>query len=271
MKIYKVLSVLAGISILAVMFAGCSDAKSDKTIVVGASPSPQAEILQYVKPQLEAKGYSLKVVTYEDYVQPNKALTDKTLDANYFQHVPYLNNYNKQNGTNIVSAGAIHYEPLGIYPGKSKSLSDLKDGDSIAVPNDTTNEARALLLLQDNNIIKVDSSKGLNITKNDITSNPKNIKLVELDAAQIPRSLNDVNFGVINGNYALSAGLSVKKNALASESANSSAAKTYANIIAVRNGDQNKAAIKALVSVLKSSQTKKWILNKYQGNVVAVN
>lgn len=273
MKIRRILSVLATAAVLAAVSAGCSTTtapKSTKVITVGASPSPHAEILEYIKPQLQAKGYTLKVVTYEDYVQPNKALTDKTLDANYFQHQPYLDDYNKKNGTDIVSAGAIHYEPLGIYPGKTKTLSALKDGATIAIPNDTTNEARALLLLEANGLIKLDSSKGLSATVNDVTSNPKNIKFSELDAAQIARSLQDVDLGVINGNYALDAGLSVTKDALAKEGASSLAAKTYANIIAVRKGDQNRADIKALVAVLKSAQTKKWINEKYKGSVVPV-
>lgn len=273
MKIRRILSVLATAAILAAVSAGCSTTtapKSTKVITVGASPSPHAEILEYIKPQLQTKGYTLKVVTYEDYVQPNKALTDKTLDANYFQHQPYLDDYNKKNGTDIVSAGAIHYEPLGIYPGKTKTLSALKDGATIAISNDTTNEARALLLLEANGLIKLDSSKGLSTTVNDVTSNPKNIKFSELDAAQIARSLQDVDLGVINGNYALDAGLSVTKDALAKEGASSLAAKTYANIIAVRKGDQNRADIKALVAVLKSTQTKKWINEKYKGSVVPV-
>lgn len=264
----RLVSAVAAAAVLATLLAGCSAGKSSKTITVGASPSPHAEILEYIKPQLQAKGYTLKIVTYEDYVQPNKALTDKTLDANYFQHQPYLDDYNKKNGTDIVSAGSIHYEPLGIYPGKTKSLADLKDGATVAIPNDTTNEARALLLLEANSLIKVDTSKGFSATVKDITSNPKNLKFSELDAAQIGRSLKDVDLGVINGNYAIDAGLSVTKDALAKEDADSASAKTYANIIAVRKGDEDKPAIQALVQVLKSDETKKWITDKYKGAVV---
>lgn len=270
MKISRIVSIAAAAAVLAVSVAGCAS-KSSKVITIGASPSPHAEILEYIQPQLKAKGYTLKIVTYEDYVQPNKALTDKTLDANYFQHKPYLDDYNKKNGTNIVSAGAVHYEPLGIYPGKTKTISGLKEGATIAVPNDTTNEARALLLLQTNGIIKLDSSAGLDATIKDITSNPKKIKITELDAAQIGRSLKDVDLGVINGNYAIDAGLSVSKDALAKEDATSLAAKTYANIIAVRSGDQDSPKIKALISVLKSDQTKQWITDKYKGAVVPVD
>ena len=278
MKKRNLFALLASAALLTATLAGCAKssagAQSSGTssslpvITVGASPTPHAEILEYVKPQLKAKGYDLKIVTYEDYVQPNKALTDKTLAANYFQHQPYLDDYNQKNGTELVSAGAIHYEPLGIYPGKTKSLAELKDGATIALPNDTTNEARALLLLEANSLIKVDASKGLSATVKDITAHPKNLKFSELDAAQIGRSLQDVDLGVLNGNYAIDAGLSVTKDALAKEDANSVAAKTYANIIAVRKGDENKPAIKALVEVLKSQQTKDWINQKYQGAVV---
>lgn len=267
MKKRNLFAVLAAVAVVTASFAGCSS-KSDKVIKIGATPSPHAEILEYIKPQLKAKGYTLDIVTYEDYVQPNKALTEKTLDANYFQHQPYLTDYNKKNKTDIVSAGSIHYEPLGIYPGKTKSIADLKSGASIAIPNDTTNEARALLLLEAKGIITVDSSKGLSATVKDIKTNTKNLKFTELDAAQIGRSLKDVDLGVINGNYAIDAGLSISKDALAQEDASSVAAKTYANIVAVRKGDQNKAKIKALVEVLKSDETQKWITDKYKGAVV---
>lgn len=272
MKFNKFLFISAVAVLASAMFAGCAaKTTSLKVIKVGASPAPHAEILEFVKPQLKAQGYDLQIVTYEDYVQPNKALTDKQLDANYFQHQPYLTNYNTKNGTDLVSAGAIHYEPLGIYPGKTKKLADLKPGATIAIPNDTTNEARALLLLQSNGLIEVNGSKGLSSTVNDITSNPKSLKFSELDAAQIARSLPDVDLGVINGNYALDAGLSVAKDALARETADSAAAKTYANIIAVRKGDENRADIKALVAALKSDKTKKYIESKYKGSVVPVS
>jgi D-methionine transport system substrate-binding protein len=269
MNLKKYLSLVAATVVTVTSLASCASTSSNsKVITVGASPSPHAEILEYIKPQLKAAGYDLKIVTYQDYVQPNKALTDKQLDANYFQHQPYLTDYNKKNSTDIVSAGAIHYEPLGIYPGKLKSLSDLKEGSSIAIPNDTTNEARALLLLEANNLIKIDESKGLSATIKDITENTKKLKFVELDAAQIGRSLKDVDLAVINGNYAIDAGLSVSKDTLAKEDASSIAAQTYANIIAVRKGDENSAKIKALVAALKSEKTKSWITDKYKGSVV---
>lgn len=267
-NIAKILSVALAAALTSVSFTGCGKTAGAKLIKIGASPSPHAEILEYIKPQLKAEGYELKIVTYEDYVQPNKALTDKQIDANYFQHQPYLTDYNKKNGTDIVSAGAIHYEPLGIYGGKTKTLSALKGGDTVAIPNDTTNEARALLLLQSENLIKVNAGKGLDATVNDIVGNPKKLKFTELDAAQIGRSLGDVNIGVINGNYALDTGLSVTKDALTHEKSSSVAAKTYANIIAVRSGDQSRADIKALVKVLKSAKTRQWILSKYKGAVV---
>jgi D-methionine transport system substrate-binding protein len=271
MKFRKVLALTAALAVSATVYAGTTaSAKTLTTITVGASPSPHAVILAYIKPQLKALGYNLKIVNFDDYVLPNKALTDKSLDANYFQHQPYLTDYNTKNKTNIVSAGAIHYEPLGIYAGKAKSLSALQSGATIAVPNDTTNEARALLLLQDNKLITIKKGKGIDATVKDIATNPKNLNFKELDAAQIARSLNDVDLGVINGNYALSAGLSIS-NALAKESATSVAAKTYANIIAVRKGDQNRPEIKSLVKVLKSAATKAWITKKFKGAVLPVN
>ena len=232
-------------------------ASGDKVITVGASPSPHAEILAAAKDALKAEGYELKVVEYTDYVQPNLALESKSLDANYFQHLPYLENFNKERGTKLVSAAAIHYEPFGIYAGKSKDLKNIQDGAKIAVPNDVTNEARALLLLADQGLIKLK------------VENPHKIEIVEVEAAQVPRSLPDVDFGVINGNFAIAAGLKVS-DALAAESADSVAAKTYANIIAVREGDENSDKTKALVKALTTAEIKQFIENKYQGAVVPI-
>lgn len=248
------------------VFAGCGS-KSNK-LVVGASPSPHAEILKQVQADLKAKGIDLQIQEFTDYVQPNLSLADKNLDANFFQHKPYLDDFNKKNKTDLVSAGQIHYEPLGIYPGKVKSLDAIPDGATIAVPNDTTNEARALLLLQTNGLIKVKPDAGLNATVKDITENPKNIKIKELEAAQLSRALPDVDLAVINGNYAIEAGFNVAKDALAKEEANSVAAQTYANIIAVRKGDENREDIKALIQALKSDKVKKFIEEKYKGAVV---
>ncbi|WP_314155327.1 MetQ/NlpA family ABC transporter substrate-binding protein [Stomatobaculum longum] len=256
--------------------AGSSEAGSsaaaatgDKVITVGASPSPHAEILEVAKDALKAEGYELKVVEYTDYVQPNLALESKSLDANYFQHLPYLENFNKERGTKLVSVAAIHYEPFGIYAGKSKDLKSLPEGAKIAVPNDVTNEARALLLLADQGLITLKDNTDINATKQDIVENPHNIEIVEVEAAQVPRSLQDVDFGVVNGNFAIASGLKVA-DALATEAADSVAAKTYANIVVVREGDENSEKTQALVKALTTAEIKQFIENKYQGAVVPI-
>jgi D-methionine transport system substrate-binding protein len=236
-------------------------------IVVGATPSPHAEILNAAKDALKAKGYELVVKEYTDYVQPNLALDSKDLDANFFQHKPYLDQFNEEKKTNLVSAAPIHYEPFGIYAGKTKTLEELKDGAQIAVPNDVSNEARALLLLADNGLIELKEGVELEATKNDIVKNDKNFKIIEVEAAQIPRSLGDVDIAVINGNYAIEAGLKVSQ-ALAIEDASSVAATLYSNIIAVRSGDETNEKTKALVEVLTSDEIKKFINDKYDGAVV---
>ena len=247
---------------------GSGTGKKEVTLVIGASPTPHAEILQQVVGTLKAEGIDLKIQQYTDYIQPNLAVQSGAIEANYFQHLPYLQDFNKQHHTDLVSAGAIHYEPLGLYPGKKKTLAAVSNGSQIAVPNDTTNEARALLLLQDIGWIKLKAGAGINATKQDIVSNPHNLKIIEIEAAHIPRSLQDVDYAVINGNYALQAGLTVDKDALASEKADSLAAKTYANIIAVKKGDENKPEIKALMKALRSEKVKKYIEDTYKGNVV---
>lgn len=208
-----------------------------KKIIVGASPAPHAEILNAAKEVLASKGYELDIVEYTDYVLPNNALDSGDLDANYFQHKPYLDSFNEQNGTKLVSAGAIHYEPFGIYAGKTSSLDELKDKATVLVPNDVSNEARALLLLEAQGLIKLKEGVGLEATRNDIVENPKNLDIVELEAAQLPRSLPDCDIAVINGNYAIEAGLKVS-DALAAEDSESLAATTYGNIVAVREGDE---------------------------------
>ena len=244
-------------------------ADTDTTIKVAASAVPHAEILEAAKPLLAEQGYTLEIQIFDDYVQPNLVVESGDFDANYFQHAPYMEQFNKEKGTKLVDAGDIHYEPFGIYPGTKKSLDEIADGDEIAVPNDTTNEARALLLLQDNGIIKLKDGAGLTATVNDIAENPHNIKIVELEAAQVARVTGETAFVVLNGNYALQAGYSVKKDALAYEAADSEAAKTYVNIIAVKDGNQDSDAIKALVKVLKSDDIKKFIDEKYDGAVIA--
>jgi hypothetical protein len=249
--------------------SSAAEATGDKVITVGASPSPHAEILEAAKDALKAEGYELKVVEYTDYVQPNLALESKSLDANYFQHLPYLENFNKERGTKLVSVAAIHYEPFGIYAGKSKDLKNLPDGAKIAVPNDVTNEARALLLLADQGLITLKDNTDINATKQDIVENPHNIEIVEVEAAQVPRSLQDVDFGVVNGNFAIASGLNVA-DALATEAADSVAAKTYANIVVVREGDENSEKTQALVKALTTAEIKQFIENKYKGAVVPI-
>ena len=264
-----VLTACGGNSGAATTAAASSSAASDNVITVGASPSPHAEILEAIKPELEAQGYELKVVEYSDYVQPNVALSEGDLDANYFQHLPYLENYNTENGTDLASAGAIHFEPMGLYAGKSSDITNVPDGAKIAVPSDATNEARALLLLQDQGVIKLTDGVGLEATANDIVENPRNVELVEVEAAAVPRSLQDADFGVINGNYALSAGLDTSAT-LASEGADSEAAQTYANIVAVRNGDEDSEKTQALLKALTSDTARKFIEDTYKGSVIPV-
>ena len=243
-------------------------AGNGETIKIAASATPHAEILAEAAGILETYGYELDIVEFDDYVQPNLVVESGEFDANYFQHIPYLDSFNAEQGTHLVNAGGIHYEPFGIYPGKKASLSDIADGDSIAVPNDTTNEARALLLLQDNGLLKLKDGAGLTATVNDIVENPYNIKFVELEAAQVARVVKEVEFVVLNGNYALEAGYSVGRDSIAYEASDSVAAKTYVNIIAVKEGNENSDKIKALVSVLRSDDIKKFIEDNYDGAVV---
>lgn len=257
---------------LAVGLSGCGAQKQgpvkEGSIVVGASPSPHAQILEAVSEQLAQKGYQLEIKEFTDYIMPNTALEDGELDANFFQHQPYLTDFNEKNGTKLVSAAAIHFEPLGIYGGKTADLADLPEGAQIAVPNDTTNEARALWLLQAQGIIEVDEQADLEATKQDITSNPKNVEIVEMEAAQLPRALADVDFAVINGNYAVAA--EIADQVLVTEDKDSEAAKQYANIVAVREGDENREDIKALVEALQSDEVKAYIEETFGSTVIPV-
>lgn len=247
---------------------GCKNGKKDdKKIIVGASPTPHAEILEEAREEIEKEGYTLEIKEFDDYVKPNQALTDGDLDANFFQHEPYLIDYNKKNKTDIEVAGVEHFEALGVYKGKKKSFDELTSGDKIAVPNDTTNEARALLLLESQGIIKLKDGVGLEATKKDIVSNPKNIEIEEIDAAIIPKTLPDVALGVINGNFALGAKLTADDR-IASESSDSEAANKYANVVAVNKGDKDSKKIKVLVKALHSEKVKKFIEDKYQGTVI---
>ena len=238
-----------------------------KKIVVGASPAPHAEILRAAKDVLAKKGYELEILEYVDYIQPNLALESEDLDANYFQHLPYLESFNEENGTKLVSAAAIHYEPFGIYAGKVSSLEELADGATVAVPNDTTNEARALLLLEAQGLIKLKEGADLTVTRNDIVENPKNLDIKEMEAAQIPRVVEDVDIAVINGNYAIDAGFKVSE-ALAVEDSESIAATTYGNVIAVREGHDKDENIVALVEALTSDEVKAFMETTYEGAVV---
>ena len=247
---------------------GSTGSTDSKVIKVAASATPHAEILEEAKPLLEKEGYDLEVTVFDDYVQPNEVVESGDFDANYFQHIPYLNSFNEEKGTHLVNAGGIHYEPFGIYPGTKSSLDDIADGDTIAVPNDTTNEARALLLLQDNGIIKLKDGAGLEATVNDIEENPYNVEIVELAAEQVARVAEETSYIVLNGNYALQAGYSVSKDALAYETSDSEAAKTYVNVIAVKEGNEDSEKIQALVDVLKSDEIKDFINEKYDGAVI---
>ncbi|MDD3360850.1 MAG: MetQ/NlpA family ABC transporter substrate-binding protein [Hespellia sp.] len=279
----RLLSALLAGSVVLAALTGCTKANADtagsaagssasagdsKTIKIAASATPHAEILEQAKPILADEGYTLDITVFDDYVQPNEVVESGEFDANYMQHVPYLESFNKEKGTHLVDAGDIHYEPFGIYPGTKSSLDDIADGDTIAIPNDTTNEARALLLLQDNGIITLKEDAGLEATVKDITENPHNVQLEELEAAQVSRVTKEVAYVVLNGNYALEAGYTVDKDALAYEKSDSEAAKTYVNIIAVKEGNEDNKAIQALVKVLKSDEIKQYIEDTYEGAVI---
>ncbi|HJV47400.1 MAG TPA: MetQ/NlpA family ABC transporter substrate-binding protein [Bacillota bacterium] len=250
--------------------SGATPAKQAAVLTVGATSVPHAEILNAAKPLLQEKGIELKVQEFNDYVLPNTSLEDKQLDANFFQHVPYLESFNKDHGTHLVSAFPVHFEPLGLYAGKQKTLDNIPDNAVIAVPNDPSNEARALLLLQSKGVIKLPENADLKATPKDIKENPHKVQIKELDASFIARSLADVDYAVINGNFALQAGLK-SSDALAMEDKNSLAAKTFANVVVVRQGDENKEAIKTLKEVLASDKIKQFIESKYNGSVIPVN
>ena len=256
---------------LALSLAACGGKPADgKTIKVGASPAPHAAILEVAKEELAKEGYTLEIVEFDDYILPNKALENKELDANYFQHITYLNNFNVEYGTHLASAAGIHYEPFGIYAGKTAALADLQNGAKIAVPNDATNEARALLLLQQEGLLTLKDGVGLAATKADIQENPLNLEIVETKAELLTTVLQDVDVAVINGNYAIDAGLKVKE-ALAVEAADGAAAEAYVNVLAVNQGSENSEKLQALVKVLKSDAVKSFIDTTYEGAVVAVD
>ena len=239
------------------------------TLKVGATPAPHAEILEVVKDILAEQGITLDIVQYNDYVQPNNAVEDGSLDANYFQHITYMNDFNDQNGTHLVSAAEVHYEPMSLYAGKVSSLDELPDGALIGVPNDATNEARALLVLQQEGLITLREGAGITATINDIVDNPKNLQFSEMEAAQLPLRLADLDMAVINGNYAIDAGLSMD-DTLAVESADGEAAQAYVNVLAVAEGRETEPAIQALAAALCSDEVKTYIEENYNGAVVAV-
>ena len=239
------------------------------TLKVGATPAPHAEILEVVKDILAEQGITLEIVEFNDYIQPNLAVEDGSLDANYFQHITYMNDFNDQNGTHLVSAAEVHYEPMSLYAGKVSSLDELADGAQIGVPNDATNEARALLVLQQEGLITLRDGAGITATINDIVDNPKNLQFSEMEAAQLPLRLADLDMAVINGNYAIDAGLSMD-DALATESADGEAAQAYVNVLAVKEGRETDPAIQALAAALCSDEVKTYIEENYNGAVVAV-
>ena len=253
---------------LTLALAACGGGDS-KTIKVGATPAPHAEILEVVEDILAQDGYTLEIVEYDDYVTPNTSLEDGSLDANYFQHITYMNDFNAEHGTHLVSAAGIHYEPFGLYAGKTASLAELADGAQIAVPNDGTNEARALLLLEQEGLIKLKEGVGLSATASDIAENPHNYKIVELEARLLPTTLQDVDVAVINGNYAIDAGLKVS-DAIAVEAAGGAAAEAYVNVLAVKEGKEDSAGIQALVKALQSEEVRSFIADTYDGAVVAL-
>lgn len=276
MRKIKVIASLTALAALATFaLSGCGSTKGangdDKTITIAATPTPHAEILNnVVKPVLKKEGYKLVVKEFTDYVQPNAATEEGEVDANYYQHLPYLDNYNKEKGSHLISIAGIHFEPFGLYPGKTKTIKDLANGATIAVPNDPSNEARALLLLQDAGLLKLKNPKDVKSTVNDITSNPKNLKFKELDPSAVPTAIKDVDLAAMNGNYAIQAGFNPTKDPLTSEKVGGIAAKTYENIIVVKKGSQKLAKIKALIKALKTSAVRDYITKNYKGAVLPV-
>ena len=262
----KFVALVMALALVACAVAGCGK-KEEKTITVGASVTPHAEILEVAKELLAEEGYTLEITEFNDYVLPNTSVEDEELDANYFQHRKYLADFNEENGTHLVEVAPVHYEPFGLYAGKTATVEELAEGASIAVPNDGTNEARALMLLEAQGLIKLSEDAGFTATKLDIVENPLNLEIQELDAAQLVRALQDVDMAVINGNYAIEAGLKVSQ-ALATEDSQSLAATTYGNIVAVKEGKENDEGIKALIEALTSQEVKQFMEDTYEGAVV---
>ncbi|GEQ19098.1 MULTISPECIES: MetQ/NlpA family ABC transporter substrate-binding protein [Clostridium] len=276
MKKKSILSVvLAGV--LAIGLIGCggtgsngsgADSKDDKVIKIGVTPKPHKEIVDAAVPLLEKEGYKVEITEFNDYVQPNTAVEEGSLDVNFFQHTPYLNEQVQSRGLHLKSVAAIHLEPMGLYSKKITSLDELKDGSTIAVPNDPSNEARALKLLAANGLIKI--KDGELVTPADITENPKNLQFSELEAAAVPRAVDDVDAAVINGNYAIEAGFDPTANAIVKEDKDSEAAKPYANIVVVKEGNENLEKIQALIKALTSDEVRDFINKEYNGAVIPV-
>ncbi len=264
----KVIAIILALT-LALCLAACGGTADDKTIKVGATPAPHAEILEIIKDDLAEAGWTLEIVEFDDYVIPNTSLEEGELDANYFQHVNYLNDFNATRGTHLTVAAEVHYEPMGLYAGKTASVDALPDGAQIAVPNDATNEARALLLLEQIGLITLEEGAGISATKDSIVDNPKNIQIVEVKAELVAAQLQDVDMAVINGNYAIDAGLKIA-DALAVESTEGTAAQEYVNVIAVKEGNENSEKIQALVNALMSEEVKTFIAEQYAGAVVVM-
>ena len=250
------------------LFAGCGKKADDKVITIAATPNPHAEILEVVKEVLAKDGWELKITVYNDYVVPNNVVEDGELDANYFQHTPYLDEFNEANGTHLVSVATVHYEPLGLYSKKITNLADLSDGDKVAVANDTTNRARGLQLLEAQGLIKLKEGVGLTATKLDIEENPRNFDIQEIEAAQLPRSLGSVDIAVINGNYAIDAGLKASDALAVEDGASEVIQQNYANVLVTKEGNENNEALLALAAALKSDAVKTFIEETYEGAVV---
>jgi len=266
----KTIAVLLTLALCLGLLAGCASSADGKTITVAASPTPHAEILKIAAEVLAKDGYTLEIKEFSDYVVPNNVVEDGEIDANYFQHQPYLDTFNAENGTHLVSVAEIHYEPFGIYAGTKSAVADLSDGDKIAIPNDGSNRARALLLLEAQGIITLKEGVGMEATVLDIAENSLNLDIVEMEAAQIAGVRDSVALAVINGNYALNAGLNAGTDAIATEDPNSVSAQTYANVLVVKEGNENTEKTQALVKALTSEEVRSYINETYSGAVVPI-
>jgi len=270
MKKKSILALLLVLAIALSLLAGCNQGGGSSTLIVGASPVPHSEILEFIKEMMAEEGVELQIVEYTDYVQPNLATESGDVDANFFQHVPYMNNFNAEHGTTLVSVFPVHFEPLGLYKARTHSIAELQEGAIIAIPHDPTNSARALALLEATGLITLRDGAGVSATKLDIVDNQLNLDIQELEAAQIPHVLPDVDMAVINGNFALQAGLEMERDAVAAEDKSSLSAQTYANPIVVKSGNENDERILTLIRILNSSEVRDFINNKYEGRVVPV-